>query len=288
MGGVFGGGGGGGSTTTVTQSLSPEQQQLLGQATPIFSAFLQNPPQLFPGSSIAGFNPLQQAGQAGAVQAAAGPATELAQTGQGLQNFLSGPVLYPETNPALAAATQAAIRPIAQQFTQSVLPNIRSGFQNAGQYGSSRQGIAEGLASQGFLDAAGGAAANLQNQAYQGGLEALSRGLFALPQTQALQFAPSTATEAVGSQQQALQQAYLSEAANRYLQEQLIPFNLAQDVASIAVGLPGGSSQTNASQASPSTGQNVLGGAALGAGLGAFGGLPVLGAGLGAIAGLFF
>ena len=89
--------------------------------------------------------------------------------------------------------------------------------------------------------------------------------------------------EGVGNQQQGLNQQFLSEAANRFLAEQTIPFNVAQDVASLAFGIPGGSVTANNAVPTSSPASQIAGGALLG---GAFGGLP--GAALGGLGGLVF
>ena len=75
-------------------------------------------------------------------------------------------------NPAYQAALQSAINPLTQQFQEQVLPGLKSGAQDAGQFGGSRQGIAEGIASRGYLDAVANTTANMGNAAYAQGLQA--------------------------------------------------------------------------------------------------------------------
>jgi len=154
--------------------------------------------------------------------------------------FLLGPVLFPESNPALAAATQAAIRPLEQQFSNVTLPGIRGEAITAGGFGGSRQGIAEGLAAQGLAQTSGDVTASIQANAFQQSLDAMTRALFAAPATAQLEFLPSTAVGAVGAQNQQLAQARLSEEAQKFIAEQLIPFSVAQDIAALAFGFPGG------------------------------------------------
>ena len=80
----------------------------------------------------------------------------------------------PANNPFFQQAVQSAIRPVTEQFREQVLPGIGHGAQSAGQFGSSRQGIAEGIASRGYLDTVGDITANMGNAAYAQGLGALS------------------------------------------------------------------------------------------------------------------
>lgn len=58
---------------------------------------------------------------------------------------------------------------------------------------------------------------------------------------------PAQLVAGVGEQQQGAQQAYLSEQVQRYLNEQLIPFSVAQDVAAMAFGVPAGTTRTTTS-----------------------------------------
>lgn len=285
---------GGGSTTTQTvQELSPEQQELLNLVIPAARDISENTPQLFPESQIAGFNPLQVAGQEAAVSAAGSQIAPLAETAisgtQALQGFglpvgiggatsaigelgdaggfsnflLSGQALSPETNPFLAATAEAAIRPLEQSLLQNILPNIRGGAIDAGQFGGSRQGIAEGLAIQEFLGQAGDVSSRIFSQGYtdalsagttalgttQGlgvaGFESLlgegTRSLFAAPDLADLALQPANILGGVGFQQQQLEQQQLTEEAQRFITEQIMPFLVAQDVAQLAFGIPGGS-----------------------------------------------
>ena len=280
--GIFGGGQDDVKTTTTTE-LSPQQQQLLDPVIPIAEQFLANPPQLFPGSEVAGFTPLQQLGQGSALQAAQGPISQQANQASGVQNFLAGDVLFPETNPALQQAIQGAIRPLLQGFEQTVLPGIRSEANQSGQFGGSREGVAQGIGIQALLNQIGDTSAQVQSDAFGQGLDALVRGQALAPQTAGLQLLPGQVIEGVGNQQQGLNQQFLSEAANRFLAEQTIPFNVAQDVAALAFGIPGGTATANNAVPTKSPFSSALGGAALGA---QFGG-PI-GAGIGGLGGLVF
>lgn len=117
-----------------------------------------------------------------AARAAQGPADPTA----AIQKTLSGQV----DNPQLAAMAQAATRQAQRTYGdavsdstdalgRSILPQVRAGAQISGQYGGSRQGIAEGLAigdqqkalARGARDlgiATGDAASNLYGNAYEG------------------------------------------------------------------------------------------------------------------------
>lgn len=328
------GGGGGDTKTVTTQELAPEQRELLSLVIPAAKEFSLNPPELFPKSQIAPLTPLQISAQEQALGAAAGPITQIGETATGgagtLQGvglpvgilgageaigglesteafrdfLLSGQALSPETNPFLAATAEAAIRPLEQSLNQRILPGIRSEAVEAGQFGSSRQGIAEGIAFQEFLAQSGDISADIFSRGFSdalqaattalgttqgtavGGFESLlgegTRSLFAAPQLADLALAPATITGAVGFQEQQQEQALLSEEAQRFATEQIIPFLVAQEIANLAFGIPGG---TLTSEASGGGGTNPFSAALAGAGIGATVGGPI-GAGVGGIGGL--
>jgi len=226
--------GGGQSSTVTTRELSPEQRKLIEPVIPVAEDFLKNPPKLFPGSAISGFNPTQTSAQnqalqgAGTVSGIAGDAADTLKQTQGLtpgttnslqnlmgrtalsggfdqqvfgngagsaaggarglgdvvgdfnatsagRNFLtSGALLDPRTNPVLGSQIQGAIRPVFDNLQRSVLPGIRSDFLGGNMFGSSRQGIAEGLAIGDASRSALDTAANLQANNFNQGLGVMS------------------------------------------------------------------------------------------------------------------
>lgn len=270
-------GGGGSSTTTTTQQLSPEQRALIAPVIPIAQKYLKNPPKQYPGSGIVGFQPLQQQAQQMTIDAANSfLSTAQQQTGRfndvvggynnmrpGTNFLTSGQVLYPESNPALQGAIEAASRPTIQQFQEQLMPSITQGAIGSGSFGGTRQGIAEGIATRGATQTIGDIAARMASENYQAGLGAMTQGLAIGGQNlqgeantlgnmgNILQqgLLPANLKEAVGTQEQGMKQALLSEQVQKFINEQMIPFAVAKDVAAMAFGMPGGStvSQTTGS-----------------------------------------
>lgn len=285
--------GGGDSTTTVQQSLAPEQRQILSAAIPVVSDFANNPPTQYQGSSVAPFNAQQLQAQGLLSDAALGSATDFTNYLLSNQQRLNDIGLNPQDNPALPGLIQAGIRPLTENLTQNVLPNVRNQAVAGGQYGGSRQGIAEGLATQSFNNAAGDVVSNILGTAYSSGLENATRAQAIGPTVLGSTSYPGALLSAVGDQNYNQQQAQLSDTINRYYQEQLLPFLAAQEAAGVAFGIPAGNTTTNAQV--PGTSSNGLlqglGGAAAGAGLGGMVGGPwgaAIGAGLGGIGSIFF
>lgn len=303
------GGGGGNSKTVTTQELSPEQKKLIGMVIPAAEDYLKNPPKLWQGSTIPKLNAQQQAAQksllaagktvgnvgaygVGQLAGTGSSASKLAQSGLGSiladynqgnktrDMFTSGKLLDVNSNPALKGAITAATRPIMQNLTRSALPQVRSDFIGGNSFGSSRQGIAEGLAMGGAADAMKDATTGVVNNAYNQGLGAtlsalnaqtgaasagVGQGYYAgmnalqqLPGMAQLAYAPAQTQSAVGQQNFGLQQARLGEQKQQYTTQQMMPFLQAQDVASLAMGLGGGSAVTNAQ--TPQNWGSTLGG----------------------------
>ena len=288
-------GGGGGTervTTTTQQQLAPEQRELLGAVVPRAKAFVEQPPVQYPESAITGFNPTQLAAQNLAMETAGTTLPSAINRQLGMQDFLLGPVMDPATNPALQAATEAAIRPIRENYLETVLPQIRGGAIQAGQLGGSRQGVAQGVAGRDFMRQLGDTAAQFQNIAYGQNLDAATKALLASPELIRSTLLPAQVAGGVGDVRQQQEQAFRTEAAQKYVNEQLLPFAAAQDVASLAFGIGGGGATTQATAPVPSVspGSGALGGGTVGAMLGNM--FPAVGAGtggtLGALAGALF
>lgn len=264
--------GGGNSTTTTVQELSPEQKQLISGVIPIAQQTLANPPKMYPKSGITPFQPLQSQAQQMTINAANSmiPTANqqgsrfnalMGEYGQQMNNtdFLtSGDVLHPGSNPALQAAIEAASRPTIQNFQEQIMPQITQSGVASGGFGGTRQGIAEGIASRGATQTIGDIAATMASQNYQAGLGAMTQGMGIASNNMAGQqnllgnmsgilgqsLLPAQLLEAVGGQQQAMKQAQLSEAVQRFVNQQMIPFSVAQDVAAMAFGMPGGSTKS--------------------------------------------
>ena len=259
---------GGGGTTTTTQELAPEQRRLLDLAFPAVENIANNTPTLFPGSAVAGFDPLQTQGQEQLLQAA-GPGGSISQLGQGFTDFVSflqGDALKLGTNPYLSQTVDSAQEQLGRNFNRQFVPANEQNAIQSGQFGGSRQYIAEGLGREGLARAQGDVATNLYDRGYQGELQArtsaLQAGTQALgfaPQLSQLLSAPGLITSGVGQQRQQFEQQQLIEEQQKHLAEQTLPFNIAQDIAALAFGVPAGSTRTAATGGSPSGLQTALG-----------------------------
>ncbi len=108
------------------------------------------------------------------------------------QRLISGEFLSPDANPAFQQYLQTSNDAITKQFTEGLLPGLTSGAAASGNIGSSRQGVAEGLAAGKTLDALQRNTAQLTSSAYGQGLDAYIKGLSLAPQTAGLSSLPAS------------------------------------------------------------------------------------------------
>jgi hypothetical protein len=144
----------------------------------------------------------------------------------------------PMNNPALTDLLGTVNRRLSQQFTDpgGPLAQIRDQQLQAGQYGGTRQGIGEGIATARFGEILGDTSAQIVNNAYNTGQDTFIKSLGLAPQTLQLGALPATQLGAVGAQnenQAAIQEQY--EASGRYF-DLNSPFTALQNYANIVNG----------------------------------------------------
>jgi len=119
---------------------------------------------------------------------------------QGALNFALDP-RNAMNNPYLQQAMGSAVRPLTQNYQENVLSGITDQAAAAGQMGSSRQGIAEGIAARGYMDQVGDITGRMASQNYS---DAMGRMSGAINQAQGvanLGMMPATLMEGLGQSQ---------------------------------------------------------------------------------------
>ena len=314
------------NSTEVDPFTQQTRQDLINFARPI----LTGPgPFYYPGQLTAGFTPQQYAAQQATQELATDPGSyavlgEYLPQMQGLSDFglsyLQSPRFsslvdqaqttvsgladpserYVTTNPYLQDAMFAAFQPQVAAFTNQTLPSIRGTAIGAGQFGGSRQGIAEGLGASGLATSLGNTATNM---AYQNYTDAANRQLMAagmLPQMASLPLAGAmtgqslvsntanmhqagmaqafqnlAALDLVGQQRQGLAQSMINNEVQRYMFNNQMPLQKLQMYGNIVNGMSPLGQTSNQSSTGitnmpiPTTSplNAALGGAALGFGL---------------------
>jgi len=271
------------TTTTVSQP-SPQATQAINMAMPFLQQYAANPPQLPSAPMTAGFTAPQVAGQNMALQAGGpgGPQAGVVGSAAGGENFMtSGQVLSPSSNPALQSWINSAVQPIQQTYAENIMPQISQGAAATGNTGSSEEGIAQGLAARGEQQAIGATTANIANQGYLSGLNAMTQGLALSPAIAGEQTLPATTTSGVGDVQQAQNQAQINEMIQRYMFPQMEPAQMANELLAAGSSIPGGTNTSTASAPQTSLAQMMLGGGALAGGLLGNQGIAGLGSAMG-------
>jgi hypothetical protein len=292
-------------TTTSSQIdpvIRPYLTEGLDRARQLFLTGQQ--PQFFQGQTYV--SPSAQTQQALSQQEALAtqPSPVLQQAQQAYQQSLSGIGAsagggFLQGSPYQQQAMQAATRPLEQQFSNQVLPQIASLYSKSGRYGSGAMQNALGQATESYTRGLGDITGTMANQQYMA-----ERGLqqqaqlgqatlaAAAPQMYAQQYLPSQQLAQVGAAQEAIAAQPLQEQMARFNFGQQIPYQQLQGYLSSVYGNP----MVNYGSQSTEAPSNRLGGAIGGAGLGylagnllggqTFGiGNQYLGAGAGALLG---
>jgi hypothetical protein len=261
----------GSSQSTTTQQLTPEQQSLVGLATPQYQQFAASNPTLPSGAqSVAPFTPAQISGQ-NQVLGSTGQMGNVVGTAANTNQYLSsGAFLDPSTNPNVQNAVKAATDPIFQNLAQTTVPGQQAtGAGGSGvNFGGSREGIAEGLATQGAQRTAGNVAGNIEGTALGQGLNATLAAIGQAPGTAASLALPGATTSTVGDVQQQQQQNVTNADVAAQQFAQFLPLLKAQMLTQGAASLPGGSTTAvgqNTQSANPIS--QIIGGASAAGGL---------------------
>ena len=217
----------------------------------------------FPGTRVADINPQLMEAFNAQLAAADGMQGTADQASGALGMLLDPSMLDPSQMPGFGGAMDDVTRRHNINLQENVLPGLQGQAVAGGMAGSSRDAIAQGLASSRSQDNLTGTLANMQVQGHGQGLQAMLSALGMSPQVQGMQAAPGQMMAGVGQQLQAHDQMRLDDTASRWMESQMLPWQNLQ----MASGIFG----NNMGQITP--GQQMSSGEA---GLGTF--LALLGA----------
>ena len=254
-------------------------------------------PQYYPGETVAPIDPNTQYAQNYAEQAAQGQLKDVSKAAGQSAVFNLRDAKDVQSNPYLQSAISAAFTPTIQAFTDpgGALSQARTQFEGAGQFGSSRHALGEGVAYGRLGTALANTASTMASEGYTSGLDAAIRQAALLPQTQTGILAPASTAEAVGQSREAYAQQLIDAAINEWNFNQNLPAAKLAQYQNLVQGTYGGDSITTspAARSNPALGAiggaatGAVGGAAVGAQMGSSGGVygAAIGAIIGAIAG---
>lgn len=271
-------------TQRTTVELSPEQQQIYGMALPSLKAYAAAPAQRYGGSTVADFNSNQIGGQQNILDSTGAMADTAGSAARANQFITGGNFWDPQYNTALQGTIDATTRPIVEAYQEKALPGIRSDAISSGNFGGSRQGVAEGIATREMGRAVGDTAAKTTEDLYKANITAQLQAMGLAPAVTQNLLAPGQAQSAVGDVQQAMSQAKLNELVQNFFADTGgLDYAKARDILGLVSGMPGGTTVSTGSVPQP-TAMSSLGGAASGAALGSAI-MPGIGTGIGAAGG---
>jgi len=238
---------------------------------------------------VANFTTSQVKGQNMALNAAKNQ-NQIAAGAQKAQSFLtSGDLMDVGKNPYFGSAASAAARPLTQALTETELPALRDSATMSGNFGSSRQGIAEGLATGRTNQAIGDITSKMALDTYGQGLQAYQNGLNMAPQVQGMQTTGALTTSGVGDVKQGQNQAEIDQNVQNQMFNQQAPFSQASDLLGLTNAVPGATNVTSGPGPQKSLLGGITGGLTLGSALTPLLGpiAPLAGAAIGGVASQF-
>lgn len=276
-------------TTVSTQAPWGPQQKYLEEIFAEAEKNYKGPnPAYFPGQVTAALDPATKAAQDLMLSNATNAQTQADQAAA-TSKWMMTDAMDVSKNPYLQAAIQAAINPMMQNFygAGGQMQQLRGGAGDAGQYGGSRQGIAEGIATRGLTQKIGDTSSQMSYQGYQSGLDAAKHALSLAPQTMKMQVAAPTMMDAVGTQRQAYEQKLIDDQIAKWNWEQNLPAEKLAVYRNTITGNYGGTGTATAPAGSSNPYLSAAGGALTGYSVGNMVGYPGVGAILGAAGGYF-
>jgi len=315
------------STTSTTRSepwegQKPYLQNLYSAAQ---QAYQQTPRGVNPNPVVAGPNATQEAALGASQQYAdsiPGRVQQLDALRSGAPQFSFNPAQQQWTgggNQYLAAMQEAALRPVTEQYTQNILPQLSSQAAQAGAFGGTRAGLVQAQAANDFARTAGDISSQLAFQTKESGLnrdfsawqqnnqqayDAATRQFEANRDSQMTQYQMAPELIQLANSMAAIRPQVMmgiGDTRQQWAQDQLTNQNAMWDRRQAAPwagldrlaefiqggGYPGQATQQTTPRPSQMQGalSGALGGASMGAALGPWGALG--GLALGGLAGLF-
>lgn len=179
------------------------------------------------------------------------------------RNFLLNSAVNPGNNPALQSGIESAQYNLTQNYKNNVIPSISSGMTANNMYGSSRQGVAEGIAAQAYLDQLRNISSSLTHEGYKTGLGAMAQGfgtasgadvaamqtgidgrariMSATPGVLQSSYIPEQIMEGVKTQELGWRQRWLDTWQQQYYNNLLYPIQAGQAIMNLAWPSTGGS-----------------------------------------------
>lgn len=219
----------GGSTTTKstqTRTGTPEQTRNIAELqNSAYDYFQTGGPQYYGGNAVAGIDPATQSAWERMLALSTGAGA------QGIDQAINTNAMYldpnfvkdPTSAPGYEAMAGDLQRRAVQGFLEGVAPELRGGAILNGQYGGSKQGIAEGLGAARIQDQFAGQLGGLQQQVWQQMLAAQQNAIGRAPGLYQAGLMPAQTEMAVGDMRRQYEQQLIDEAIRKWNFEQQAP-----------------------------------------------------------------
>lgn len=231
-----------GSTTTANPAQQKQIDNLMGRAGEQYESAAAAPGAAPP--SFAGPNDNIQGGWEGMQDYASGGGSGVSDAAQSGWGDLLNSMDVANNQQVQDQITQSNTQ-IADQFNQQVMPGISNNAVGAGQFGSSRQGIAEGQAASGAADAMASNATNIMSNAYETGSRNVQSAVNNAGNMWDLGARESMTQGQIGQDQAGWEQARLDDASQRWQSEQNRPWELLSMYQGLIQGNYGGVTTPN-------------------------------------------
>jgi hypothetical protein len=285
--GLFGGSSDPKSVTT-NKPWGPLEDPLKAGYGNLQTQYQQGAPQYYPGQTIAPQNQwTQNALQSQAGRAMQGSPVNAAAQGN-LTSTLQGDYLN-AGNPYFQNAMNAAVRPITQQYEQTVMPGLDSTFSAAGRYGSGAHQNAANTGYQNYMQAVGDTAGNMAYQNYGDERARQMQGMLMAPSIANQDYYDINQLGASGTAMDQYNQQLLNSDISRHDYNQNKNFDWTSKYLGVLTGNPYGRQATTEKGGGTNLFTSALGGGMIAAGLpGATAGTALGGAGIGLLGGALF
>ena len=222
----------------------------------------------YPGDPVANLTPEQMQGIRSMMGAGGTMEGFNEQLGGQMGMFMDPSFMDPNKNPYQKQYVDAAIRPLTQAYTEQALPAIRGGARMTGgsDYGSTRQGVAEGIMGRGYLDAVGDVTSGMNTELYGKNINAVQRAMGMSPMYAQMMGVPGQMYGSAGSVLQGQKQAEIGGEMDRYGYNRDIPWNDNMAFMNMLQGGSGGTTTTSGGSGGDM--MNMLGMGMMGAKLG--------------------
>lgn len=200
----------------------------------------------YPGQTYANFDPTQQQG----FDMTLGAADDIGGMNKGLMDsqnmFMGDDFMDPNANPYMSQYVDAALRPLDQRYSEQIMPGIRSNARATGgaDYGSTRQGVSEGIATRGYNDAVGDVTAGIYTDLYGKNIDAKQRAMSMSPMVASMMGTPAQMYQGVGGVYQGQDQLGINDMVNAYNYNRDRPYDDRMSTLQLQQGMGGTTTTT--------------------------------------------